>query len=201
MFEIENENESALDTDEIADGSSRSQRRPSGDSHRRELHLSKMVPRVRLSSSVNHAPEFQSTSPIAPSPLAQVFNPVLDGNTRLQPDKRPRGISFGPATRRRVSSLPLSQIQASERQEQPDQNQLQTFPSRESGSPSSIHDDDENESRSTGTITKAGDELENGGLDLTIIQRLDAMERRHQRIEDLLLQISQSVSGTKASHS
>jgi hypothetical protein len=194
VFEIENEYESALDTDEIADDSSRGQRRPSENSRRRELQLSKVVPRARLTSSVNHA-EFQSTSPIAPSPLAQVFNPVLDGNTQLPPDKRPRGISFGPATRRRVSSTPLSQLQASERS---NQDQMQTFPSRQSRSPSPIDDD---EPPSKGGITRAGDELENGGLDLTIIQRLDAMEHRHQRIEDLLLQLSQSVSGIKVSHS
>lgn len=184
VFEIENEYESALDTDGTANDSSRGQRRPSGGSNRRE-HLSKIIPRARLSSSVHHPPEFQSTSP-----LAQVFNPILDANTRLEP-----GISFGPATRRRVTSMPPSQLQTPERQ-----HQLQTFPSsRERESPSPNHDD-ENESLSKGTIIKAGDELGNG-LDFSIIQRLDAMEQRHQRIEELLLQLSQSVSGIKTSHS
>jgi len=179
VFEIENEYESALDTDGATNGSSPNQRRPSGASHHRE-HLSKIIPRARLSSS-GHPPDFQSTSP-----LAQVFNPILDVNTRLEP-----GISFGPATRRRVTSTPPSQMQTPERQ-------YQLPSSRERGSPSPNHDD-ENESLSKGTIIKAGDELENG-LDISIIQRLDAMEQRHQRIEDLLLQLSQSVSG-KGSHS
>jgi len=94
--------------------------------------------------------------------------------------------------------MPLSKIQASGRQEPVSQNQ--TFPSRESESPSPIHDE-ENGSPVKETIPRAGDELENGGLDLTIVQRLDSMEQRHQRIENLLLQLSESVSDIKASHS
>jgi hypothetical protein len=76
-------------------------------------------------------------------------------------------------------------------------DQLEPFPSLgQRTSPSPVDDD----APSKETIVKAADELENG-LEVTIMQRLDAMEQRHQRIEDILLQLSQSISGIKASRS
>ena len=192
VFEIETRYESALDTNDISDDYSRSQRRPSGESLRHDWS-SKAIPRLRLSSSMNRPIELQPASP-----LAQVFNSVVTGeDTRLE--SRTRGISFGPATRR----IPLPRMQASEQrhaQEQVDRGLLEPFPFwRDRASISTVHAD-ANGSPSKGTIATAEEELESGGLDTTIIRRLDTMEQRHERIENLLLQLSQSISGIKNSH-
>jgi len=191
VFEIENQYESALDTNDITDDFSLAQRRLSGDSLRREHQFARM-PRIRLSSGVNHPPEFQPASP-----LAQVFNPIVMDDPRLDPKTRSQNISFGLATRRRTTSmLPTMQTPEQATREQLDWIQPQTFPSRDHASPSNspMLDDDVNKSRLKETIIKADDELENGGLDVTIIHRLDGIEQRQQRIEDILLQLSQSIS-------
>lgn len=192
VFEIEAHYESALDTNDTIDGHSRSQRRPSGESLRPDWSF-KTIPRLRLSSSVNRPIEFQPASP-----LAQVFNSVVTGeDTRLEP--RTRGISFGPATRR----IPLSRTQASEQrhsQDQVDRGQLEPFPSwKDRASLSTVYGD-ANGSPSRRTTVTAEEELESGGLDTTIIRRLDTMEQRQERIENMLLQLSQNISGIKTSH-
>jgi hypothetical protein len=74
-----------------------------------------------------------------------------------------------------------------------DENQPEPFPS--------LRHDDADESSSKGLIPKAKDELEKGGLEITILRRLDAMGQRHQRIEDMLSNLSQNISGFKAPHS
>jgi len=191
VFEIETSYESALDTNDATDDLFRGQRRPSNYSIRRGHRLSKIMPRPRLVSSANRLPETHLSSP-----LAQVFSPVVtDEDARLEPNAISQGISFGPATRRRLTSI----MKASERGNGQEQDQLEPFPSLgERTSLSPVHD--ANNSSSKEIIVKAEDELESGGLEVTIMQRLDAMEQRHQRIEDMLLQLSQRIPGIKDSH-
>ena len=192
VFEIENQYESALDTNfDLTDEFSRGQRRPSGDSHRRDPQSYKIIPRIRLSSGVNRSTEFQPASP-----LAQVFNPiVMDEDPRLHSKTRSQSISFGPATRRRTTSMLPLQMPTSERGAQQSNQNPQNF--LWPGNPSPRYDDD-NSSPSKETIIKAEDELENGGLDVTIMQRLHRMEQHQHRIEDILLQLSQGISGSRS---
>jgi len=139
------------------------------------------------------------------SPLAQVFNPlVVEDDVMREPYLSP-GVSYGPATRRR----PLS-IQPSQRRPQPDplstpsqSNQLKKFhhtSDKDSppgpgfiGSPSQERHAVDH--AMTAAEVKDMEDNMNGDLQQSaIMKRLDDMEKRQERIESLLQDLSHNIS-------
>jgi hypothetical protein len=213
VFELEEEFDSALDTaDNNDDFSIQDQRRFSGASMRRGRPLPpssppKAVPGARITST-NRGIEAQSFSP-----LAQVFNPVVieedvmrDPN--LSAGSLVPGISYGPATRRKMSS-----IQPSHRRLQPDPllTQFQSNQPRRFHTTSVKNSPPERvflRSRSQGhdTLDRAMTLVENKdreddmgeGLEQSaIMKRLDDIEERQERIESLLHELSHTISNKK----
>ena len=203
VFELEEEFDSALDTaDTNDDFSIRNQRRLSGASMRRGRALSppKSTTRARLDSTINRGSESHTFSP-----LAQVFNPlVVEGDVTREPYVSP-GISYGPATRRR----PLS-IQPSQRRPQPDplstpvqSIQLKRFhKTSDKDSPpghgfmrSPGQDEHAVDHAMTAAEIKDMEDNTNGDLQQSaIMKRLDTMEKRQERIESLLQDLSHNIS-------
>jgi len=208
VFELEDEFDSALDTTDNNDDFSIRNRRLSGASMRRGRASSppKTTARARLNSTMHRGSEAQTFSP-----LAQVFNPlVVEDDATREPYASPgvsyvsSGVSYGPATRRR----PLS-IQPSQRRPMPDpfstplqSNQLKMFhgtsdkdspPAR--GFMQSASQDQHIVNRAM--IATDIQDMDNTKDDLqqsAIMKRLDDMEKRQERIESLLQDLTHNIS-------
>jgi len=145
------------------------------------------------------------------SPLAQVFNPlVVEDDITREPYASPgvsyvsSGVSYGPATRRR----PLS-IQPSQRRPLPDpfptqfqSNQLKMFqgasdkdsPPGRGFMPSASQDQHTVNPAMTAADIKDVDNMKDDLQQSAIMKRLDDMEKRQERIESLLQNLSHNIS-------
>ena len=217
MFEIEEEFDSALDTTaDNNDGFSvLHQRRVSSASSRRHFPSSppKAIPRARLSSMMNRGFEGQSYSP-----LAQVFNPVVqedDANSDpyVSGSSAPQaGISFGLVTRRRLMSIQPSQRRVTESAANPALAHIRGIPAigdknsppKRGAARSRSHDADHSRrplpkphQMVTEDIKIAENAMTDERAQFAVLRRLEEMEKRQERIEALLVEISRSVGGPR----
>uniref|UniRef100_A0A8H7XT63 Ion transport domain-containing protein n=1 Tax=Psilocybe cubensis TaxID=181762 RepID=A0A8H7XT63_PSICU len=228
VFDLEDEfgNESALDTGDNGNGVSiRSQRRLSGHSTRRGRVVRQSSPgrMPRYSTSPQRMPRHSSPSKPIPqararlnsamnhenfSPLAQVFNPLLveDDHITDQGPAMSSGISYGPATRRRLTSFVASNKNLAPDISMPSiSNPSKKFGDKSSPSEQGIlisgsHDLLQPPQHiSTATEIKDAAEEDTGESreESAIISRLEEIERRQQRIESLLTRISHSIDSKK----
>ncbi len=181
--------------------STENQRRPSDapQSGGHLLSLPKILTRGRLNSVLTRPIEG-----LAASPLAQVFNPLPVCDDAPDSKAGPQGISFGPATRRRLTSTQPYQKSPSEHS-QLHSNQMKKFPnvddiddSPHQGNTQAVTH--KPNSALTATKVKANefqDDASDKGVQVTMMRRLDEIEQRQERIEDLLFRISQSIGVTR----
>ncbi|KII87361.1 hypothetical protein PLICRDRAFT_42989 [Plicaturopsis crispa FD-325 SS-3] len=215
VFELEEEMDSALDTQEYGTFptnddlrqrrmSIMSQRRRSSGNHQKRspsphraerppVSPTTAIPRQRVNSVLHRGAEMATSFT---SPLAQIFQPlVVDEDIPEDPSAHPGGpVSYGPASRRRLSSMQsvqrrtptdnhLSQVQSLG---------LRKFPSQGSGS---RHEPPLSESpkENDGGIKPVGqieeDEKNSGSLSQWS-QRLNTIEESQRRIEAMLAQLS-----------
>lgn len=138
-----------------------------------------------------------------PSPLAQVFQPVvvddeipeehaLDKGVPLQPHSgNGHMVSYGPASRRRLSSMHLasrradSVVPASDSSQRPPFPVVDTRPEALAVGPLSASPD-----RQPETVEQV--EENSGGL-VELSERIKNMEDRQKRIEGILIQLSASL--------
>ncbi|KAF9530419.1 hypothetical protein CPB83DRAFT_850884 [Crepidotus variabilis] len=214
VFDIEQEYDSALDMGEN-DGFSvqqqqQQQRRFSNSSSRRGRPFAPasppkaLPPRMRLQSVVNRMPDAQYVSP-----LAQIYNPLfVEEETASDSASGPAGISFGPATRRRLTSTAYQRRQTPEQPSQIRAVEMKKFPSLGEN----IHSppmQDSRRSRSqehrkpilhTAAEIKAleTEDSASGNLPIGLLERLESLEKRQERIESLLQQISSSLGSNSS---
>lgn len=140
----------------------------------------KSIPRHRL-TSFGRAVE-------GPSPLAQIYQPLVVQDAQESAALGPSGVSFGPAHRRRLSSM-----QSTHRITHPDplgiqeqSTSLRRFPvmSTTPLSDAPLSESPDQHLGSKDEIT--GD----AGNAKQLIARLDTMEQRQERIEDMLIQLT-----------
>ncbi|KAF8966304.1 hypothetical protein BDZ97DRAFT_1808888 [Flammula alnicola] len=211
VFDIEGDFDSALDTgDHNDDFSSQHERRLSGASMRRLSGSSmrrggpfphssppKAIPRARLDSMMNRGNEGQTFSP-----LAQVFNPLLvddDGMRESYPVVQ--GVSYGPATRRRLTSMQSSQKRATSEtfanilhNAQAKKSSIEHGILRtQSPEPTTQHPGPATAQEIRDMEDTTGENAEQSAFS----SRLDDIERRQGRIESLLVEISNSISSMR----
>jgi len=163
------------------------------------------IPGARITPTTNRGVEAQTFSP-----LAQVFNPVVmeedvvrDPN--LSAGSLVPGVSYGPATRRRMPS-----IQPSHGRPQPDplltqfqSNQLRMFhtTSDKNSPPERVFLRSRSQDRDTlNHAVENKDREDDVGEDLeqsVIMKRLDDIQKRQERIESLLYELSRTISNQK----
>lgn len=159
------------------------------------------TPRARLSSAVSRGID---TAQNFASPLAQVFKPLVvhdNSPESISPAAGPTGpivISYGPASRRRVSSMQSLQRRHPESLiNQAQANVLKRLPpmsspveqSALSESPDHIREESPLTERKSLMDTMVTDDA--GGADWK--RRMDRMEKRQERIEDLLVQLTKDI--------
>lgn len=142
-----------------------------------------------------------------PSPLAQVFQPVVvddeipeehafDKGVSLQPHSgNGHMVSYGPASRRRLSSMHLvsrrgadSAVQASDSSQRPAFPVVDTRPEVLVAGPLSA-----SPNRQPETVEQMEGTKENSGGLLELSERIKDMEDRQKRIEGILIQLSASL--------
>lgn len=142
-----------------------------------------------------------------PSPLAQVFQPVVvddeipeehafDKGVSLQPHSgNGHMVSYGPASRRRLSSMHLvsrrgadSAVQASDSSQRPAFPVVDTRPEVLVAGPLSA-----SPNRQPETVEQMEETMENSGGLLELSERIKDMEDRQKRIEGILIQLSASL--------
>ncbi|KAI0705213.1 hypothetical protein BC835DRAFT_1314998 [Cytidiella melzeri] len=202
------------------------------------------LPRTRLASMINRV---QDSVQIAPSPLAQVFQPLKinnelhlydtttnnehqqhspDGNDPNANGAVPASvISYGPATRRRLSSIVHPQAQSQHRRAMstatgdafvsPSQSQtgqssstgmaMRRFPAvpggggggggggRSAGGLGTIASEPLSESPDAHDPIETASQIEEEGPDGVLESRLERMESRQKRIEQLLIQLTENL--------
>lgn len=224
VFEIEEDFDSALDTGDASDGLSFQHRRLSGGSSRRgrpNLNIASPVSppklsRPRLDSMVTRGFDGQTYSP-----LAQIYNPFLVDDDILEepgqtgsnynPTSAHSAVSYNPVARRRLAPI-QSNVQKrpamslnSAIPSQPQGVPLRKFPTTGDKLAASPEPIAMQRSRSTerGTqlaqsFTNYSESEDHHEPDHTLLlKRMDDMEQRQQRIELLLLDISQSLKSPK----
>jgi len=158
------------------------------------------APRTRLNSAVGRGVDAMQS---LPSPLAQVFQPlVVDDNMpeTINSAAGPAGpisISYGPASRRRVSSMQsmkqwrhpeslINQAQA---------NAMKKFPPKSSPVDQSALSESPGEGDSPLTEQKPPmDTAETANVGVPEwIKRIERMEKQQERIENLLVQIIKDI--------
>ncbi|KAF4610858.1 hypothetical protein D9613_007044 [Agrocybe pediades] len=203
VFEIEDAFDSALDIGDNNDGFSvLNHRRLSGASSRGgrpnvQTSPPKNIARARLNSIMTRAEAY--------SPLAQVFNPLLleDDHAREANNassSTTTGVSYGPASRRRLTSIHTGQhrrvthdgLMQSMQKKFPVMNDKSSPPDR-AFLRSRSHERYTSPSSTAGEIKDAEDNSGEDPNSAMIINRLEEMERRQVRIEELLTQISQNL--------
>jgi len=207
IFEIEEEYESALDIGESESNFEvQRQRRvipiprprpsPSFTSQNTPPSPSNMPAsaRARLGSVVPKSIDAVQT---LTSPLAQVFQPlVVDDNVpeTTKPSTGPISISYGPATRRRVSSMQSTRPRYPESLNQAQTNAMKRFPPKPSPAEQSVLMQNLEE-RGESPSMERKDTAETGN-DVGIInwmRRMEQMETRQERIESLLIQMAKDI--------
>lgn len=178
---------------------SRSSHHPSSSLPKNEQHPSGPSsvpgPRHRLTSIMTRGVEVAQS---AASPLAQIFQPLIfdddipDDHQHIQDT---HGVSYGPATRRRLSSMQW-------RNHPPDtgpgapSTALRRFPTHGSNESRSKALPSQTLSESPDSRTQpqeTAEEIEDEGPHPPLEKRLDSIEKRQRRIEDLLVQLSDRI--------
>ncbi|CCM01811.1 uncharacterized protein FIBRA_03879 [Fibroporia radiculosa] len=156
------------------------------------------LPRNRLNSIVTRGLDF--TQNIS-SPLAQVFQPLVvddDATDEQSVDNGSGLVSYGPASRRRLTSMPRRPTGFAHNDvfSGPSQNQstaLRRFPTYSSGGKSNMLGSQmlssSPDAKSSSEPLETAEEAEESGP-VGLQERLDAIDEKQKRIEDLLLQIS-----------
>ena len=210
IFEIEDEFDSALDTREYSVETSR-QRRKSPSPARRPnrpspqpqnadhtpLSPTRAVPRGRLNSILNYGAEVAS-------PLAQIFQPLVvdeDISEESSGNPAPTGISYGPASRRRLTSIQSmpkrTTAEPTQDQSSPLRNFLLTDKMVDAKDvPLSASPNEQDWGKST-TAEQVKEQVSEAGGISQWTMRLENLEQRQERIEDLLMQISRHIKGVK----
>ena len=214
IFEIEEEFESALDTGETGSHwDHRPQHQaspipqppssPSSTSPNTPPTSSNMglAPRGRLSSAVSRGVDAAHTFT---SPLAQVFKPLVVLDNALDAvSPGPITVSYGPASRRRVSSIHstqglrhpdslINQAQANASKKLPPQ----CSPIEQSAlwqSPDRTHGESPSTERKPPISSAETDDV--GVSEWT--RRMERMEKRQERIEDMLIQLTKHAEARR----
>lgn len=143
------------------------------------------------------------------SPLAQVYNPVVIDEDAEDPGNSAQPvISYGPATRRRFTSVSKRPMEFSDQMHSTQLRRYPTVPPMDINkiSPpergilrSRSHDRYLKVQRSTAPDSRPLDvsDSEQYPQRSEFIQRLDDIERRQEKIESLLIQISQNISSNE----
>ena len=184
VFDIEEEFDSALDVDGNDGSSTRNQRRPS----------------FQKGGAVTGIPfrRFNTTiSAQSGSPLAQVFNPLVVGDNiedsgsslAAQPV-----VSYGPLSRRRITSTQKRPVEPSDQAHSTQLNRFPTISPPEHGILRSRSQDRTLKSKAS----NISDDEQHPQQQSEFMQRLDDIEKRQERIEVLLTQISQSISSDRS---
>ncbi|KAG5339463.1 hypothetical protein C0989_004149 [Termitomyces sp. Mn162] len=220
IFEIEEEFESALDTsDAMSYQHSEGFRRMSlGPAQHTQLPHSPQITMSRLRSN-SLMPRGLEGAQNFVSPLAQVFSPLVvvdrpipEESDQADEDKTPSSsspmppptaVSYGPASRRRISMVSLrGQRPASPpHRQQVKLRKFSTFPKSSSPprmpllhSPEAIEEPDPESPASPEVVTEALVERRGEHPDSIVLERrLDEMEKRQERIEELLKQIARDI--------
>ncbi|KAI6113052.1 hypothetical protein F5141DRAFT_1273469 [Pisolithus sp. B1] len=152
--------------------------------------------RRRLNSMFNKTDTVQS-------PLAQVFQPVVvdddipeehdsDKGVSLQPhSSNGHIVSYGPASRRRLTSMHLmskrgadSAVQSSDSSQRPAFPAIDTRPEALAAGPLSA-----SPNRQPETVEQVEETMQNSGGMVELSERIKDMEDRQKRIEDILIQL------------
>lgn len=139
------------------------------------------------------------TSPVHPSPLAQLYQPVvlIGDNESEQMELAPQGSSYGP--RRRLASMTrqrrpsLEPFQPSSVPSQPIHLHAHSHPARPGGPPPAEHMDMPTPPT---TVLERAEEMASPGEDSQISKRLMEIEQRQQRIENLLVALAGELRTT-----
>ncbi|KAF9482552.1 hypothetical protein BDN70DRAFT_874905 [Pholiota conissans] len=227
IFELEEE--SALDTtgetnDDISIQNGRqpshsSMRRLSGASSRRgrtghPQPPSKTSPHTRLNTLIGRVNDVNTFSP-----LAQVYNPLLAHDLAHDDHNRDplihgspsaaQAISYGPASRRRLTSILSTQQrpsldtfgQSSHRPSRIVSGQETSSPPQYGIPPRSRSQDPPHSARNPISAQEVKDMEDDTGENpeqITVMSRLDNIERQQAKIESLLLEISKNVNRSHA---
>lgn len=192
IFEIEEDFDSALDADNNDGFSIRNQWQTSGKGKAMAVPFGRFNP--IMSAQLN-------------SPLAQVYHPVVVDDIAEDPSNPDSSaqpvISYGPATRRRFTSTHRRPVELFD---QAQSTQLRRFPTTpmnnnrvsppENGILRSRSQDRYHKMQLSTTPASKVSDVSDGehSQRSEFMQRLDDIERRQERIESLLTQISQNIS-------
>lgn len=199
VFEIEEDYESALETNVTNETYAVENQPRSSDAPLSGGSPLKIITRGRLNSVLN-----RPTDGFVASPLAQVFNPLPVGDDASDSKTGPQGISFGPATRRRMTSIQPHQSSLLDHGKI-HSNQMKAFPTiSDNNTPhqektrDASHKSKELSVKATRVETdEFQDDADDIGMQMTMMKRLDEIEQRQERIEDLLFRISQCIGVTE----
>lgn len=208
IFELEGESESALDTRDDVSTLDPRRRRLSGSSYMRPQQPTfqrgvspsrPSGPRGRLASILSRGLD---TAQQFASPLAQVFQPlIVDDDIPEEPNgespSSPPGVSYGPASRRRLMSMqslgqrrPQDLVQNSN-----PANAVKRVPSSGNGQGNVDQPSDSGNPPATAGEVK---EMEENRPDLPEwTERLDAIEKQQGKIEGLLMQLVKDLKSIK----
>jgi hypothetical protein len=153
--------------------------------------------RARLSSAVSRGADAMQNFT---SPLAQVFKPLAVHENMpetINPATGPAGpvaVSYGPASRRRVSSMHSTQWRHPESLVHHTQaNALKRFSPKSSPVEQSALSESPDHARVVSPLTERKPSLDTEYVGSDWTSRMDQMEKRQQRIEDLLIQLSKDI--------
>lgn len=177
---------------------------PHSPSQQQVSSTSHAIPRARATSILTRGVEAAQSFA---SPLAQIFQPfVVEDPNEETTDQAPAGVSYGPATRRRLMSQNIQRRMSVDSHASPYlMKRFPTMPTDKvassnkggngqvSESPDTLSDPKEPE-----TVKQVRVDEESDAIELNQwISRLDKMEQRQERIETLLSQIAKDVRRNK----
>ena len=157
----------------------------------------KPIPRARKNSTVDRVE--------GPSPLAQIFQPLVipEGEESANLGLHAISISYGPAHRRRLSSMQSTQKRTPVEEPETRSQSSRGRPLDSVSGPRSPLDELSNETShqvhpseigEPETVQQIEEEEENQtGVSMMLLVRLEDMEKRQKRIEDMLIQITNEM--------
>lgn len=207
IFEIEEEFESALDTGETGshwDHQPQHQASPIPPISPNTPPTSSNMgpaPRARLSSAVSRGVDAVHTFT---SPLAQVFQPLVvhdnapDTVSSTNGPTGPIAVSYGPASRRRLSSMQSMQLRHPESLiNQAQVNVSKKFPPKSSPIEQSALWQRPDRAHGESLLTERKpliDSMETNDVGVSEwTRRMERMEKRQERIEELLVQLTKDI--------
>ena len=165
-----------------------------------------LPPRQRVNSVLNRGAEMAHNFA---SPLAQIFQPlVLDMGDDMAEDEQPQdmrdAISYGPATRRRLTSIARrpTAVEQHSSPHPPPATALRRFPTAAAarpqspsfGTPISESPDQHADTGSPSETAGQAEEKESTLGNMQWMKRLDEMDARQKRMEEMLLRIVKGLN-------